>query len=406
MSAIDAASRLPVQVALILASLIHLAWVGAIAGLFTAAVAVDALGGARLRGLAGVFARSARLSLLAAAGLVVTASGVLILSRVRYPLLEQSGGYWAGALLPLAIGLALLGAFQEARDAGRWPLLRTWIGLAGVGGVVTSCYVLLSGAGVVLQPETWGSIDPFYRFLPTWSGTGRFVEFTLIAFAGTGALIATAGARAEDARVALFARRFGLGAALASLFALPAAVLFTQLNLPAIALSPAEWAVAAGGIALAGVAAWLAAAGLAADAAPATRPMAAAAALLVGVLVAGDHLAREEAVQPAVLAGAVVAPAAPAAPRPVAPAAPTGRLAAGKAVFDRVCSLCHRFDAKLVGPPLDATVPKYRKDPAALKAFLRNPVKKDPAYPVMPKPAITEQEIDAVAAFLLEKAAP
>jgi cytochrome c551/c552 len=73
-------------------------------------------------------------------------------------------------------------------------------------------------------------------------------------------------------------------------------------------------------------------------------------------------------------------------------------------VFDRVCGVCHRFDRKVVGPPLDAVVPKYRADPAALKAFLRNPVKKDPKYPAMPKPAINETELDAVAAWLLEQA--
>lgn len=404
MAAIDDAARLPIQVALILVSLIHLAWVGAIAGLFTSAVAVDALGGARLRRFAGEIARSARLSLLAAAVLVVTASGILTLSRLRYPSLPQSGGYWAGVLLPLAIGLALLGAFQAAREAERRPLLRTWMGLGGIGGVVTSCYVLLGGAGVVLQPETWGSIDPFHRFLPTWSGTGRFVELTLLSFAGTGVLVATAGARVEEPLVARFARRFGLGTTAASLLALPPAVLFTQLNLPDIALSPWEWAVAAGGIALAGATAWLAASGLAVDGTPSLRPMASGVALLLGVLVAGDHLAREQVVQPAVLAGAIVAPAPPAASRPAAPARAQGPAAAGKAVYDRVCSLCHRFDVRLVGPPFNETVPKYAKDPEALKAFIRNPVKKNPGYPPMPKPAVSETEIDAVAAYLIEKA--
>ena len=126
--------------------------------------------------------------------------------------------------------------------------------------------------------------------------------------------------------------------------------------------------------------------------------------MLFGVLAASDHLARANALDAATLVGVTPVPA-PAAPIEVA-AAPAGKLAAGKAVFDRVCHVCHRFDSKLVGPPLDSVVPKYRKDPGALKAFIRNPVKKDPKYPAMPKPAVNEVELDAVTAYVLDQAKP
>jgi cytochrome c551/c552 len=75
----------------------------------------------------------------------------------------------------------------------------------------------------------------------------------------------------------------------------------------------------------------------------------------------------------------------------------------GKKVFDTVCSVCHRFDSQVVGPPLNAVVPKYKGDVAKLKGFIRNPVKVNPALPAMPKPAIKEDEVDAVARYLLSK---
>jgi cytochrome c len=75
----------------------------------------------------------------------------------------------------------------------------------------------------------------------------------------------------------------------------------------------------------------------------------------------------------------------------------------GKQVFDTVCSVCHRFDSKVVGPPLNEVVPKYKGDVAKLKGFIRNPVKVNPALPAMPKPAIKEDEVDAVARYLLSK---
>jgi cytochrome c len=75
----------------------------------------------------------------------------------------------------------------------------------------------------------------------------------------------------------------------------------------------------------------------------------------------------------------------------------------GKKVFDAVCSVCHRFDSQVVGPPLNDVVPKYKGDVAKLKGFIRNPVKVNPALPAMPKPAIKEDEVDAVARYLLSQ---
>ena len=85
------------------------------------------------------------------------------------------------------------------------------------------------------------------------------------------------------------------------------------------------------------------------------------------------------------------------------PAAAAAVLEKGKKVFDTVCSVCHRFDTQVVGPPLNAVVPKYKGDVAKLKGFIRNPVKVNPALPAMPKPAIKEDEVDAVARYLLSK---
>ena len=43
--------------------------------------------------------------------------------------------------------------------------------------------------------------------------------------------------------------------------------------------------------------------------------------------------------------------------------------------------------------------------PEKLQAFIRNPVKIDPAYPPMPNQGLREAEVKSVAAFLLEKLA-
>jgi cytochrome c551/c552 len=383
---------------------VHLAWVGSLAGVATIAVAMDALGGPRHRRLASALLARMGPALFTVAGLEVTATFTLVAVRVAHPAFAQTGGYWAGVLFPLVAGLAALGAFASMLSTGKWAAVRTAVGLAGIGLVLASSFLLCAGSGVLLQPEAWPTAEPPWRFLPTWSGTGRFIEFTCLSLAATGGIVMSLSQHSRPPEEGALARRFGARLALLALLAWPPALLFTHFNLPAIGLSAGVWALAAVGLGVAGAAAWRVAGVPDAAGPPPTRLLLGAAVALFCVLVASDHLARENALDEATLAG-VVAVAAPRAPVEVA-AAPAGKLAAGKAVFDRVCHLCHRFDVKVVGPPFNGVIPKYRSDPKALKAFIRNPVKKDPKYPVMPKPAVNETEIDAVAAYLLDQARP
>jgi len=75
----------------------------------------------------------------------------------------------------------------------------------------------------------------------------------------------------------------------------------------------------------------------------------------------------------------------------------------GKELYDVRCASCHKFDQKLVGPAHFDVLPKYVGKEAQLVAFIRNPVKVDPAYPPMPNPGLKPQEADAVAKYLLEE---
>jgi mono/diheme cytochrome c family protein len=76
---------------------------------------------------------------------------------------------------------------------------------------------------------------------------------------------------------------------------------------------------------------------------------------------------------------------------------------AGEEVFKAVCMQCHRFDSRLVGPPLETVLPQYKPDVASLEAFLANPTKKNPDYPPMPNPGLNKSQINGVAAYVLEE---
>ncbi len=81
----------------------------------------------------------------------------------------------------------------------------------------------------------------------------------------------------------------------------------------------------------------------------------------------------------------------------------TAAVLSGKEIYDVRCAGCHKFEQKLVGPAHFDVLPKYVGKQAQLVAFIRNPVKVNPAYPPMPNPGLKPQEADAVAKYLLDE---
>jgi len=76
--------------------------------------------------------------------------------------------------------------------------------------------------------------------------------------------------------------------------------------------------------------------------------------------------------------------------------------AKGESVFKRVCSSCHRFDQKVVGPPYVTVLLKYEGDIQQLIAFISNPKKVNPDYPPMPNQGLKITEVEAVAGYLIK----
>jgi len=76
---------------------------------------------------------------------------------------------------------------------------------------------------------------------------------------------------------------------------------------------------------------------------------------------------------------------------------------AGERIYNTICSACHEFDSRVVGPPYNAVLPKYVDDFDALTAFIFRPEKIDPDYPAMPGQGLKRAEARAVAGYLIEQ---
>lgn len=385
---------------------VHFAWLGALAGGATVAVALDILAppGRRSALTAALLERVAP-GRGATALLGLTAALILLGVQAGYPLPAPSGLFWAGTLVPLLAGLALLALYRRLLRQGRGAALRPGCGLAGIALVLASSFLFCCGSGLLVMPEKMPLLERLPLLLLSWSGTSRYIEFTTLSFALTGAVILRLEERAAEPDDARFFRRLGGGMTLLFLLAWPPALLFGLFNLPLLALSGGIWLLAAAALATASAGAWLVAGMIGQPGIHRARALLAISLTLFAIWVSTGHLARESVLDESALGGiAAVLPTAAEAKKPAPVEKPA--VAEGKAVFERVCAACHRFDVKLIGPPLNTVVSRYRKDPEALEAFIRTPVKRDPAYPAMPKLPLTEAEIKAVAAFLLEKAAP
>ncbi|NWF88920.1 MAG: c-type cytochrome [Ignavibacteriaceae bacterium] len=75
----------------------------------------------------------------------------------------------------------------------------------------------------------------------------------------------------------------------------------------------------------------------------------------------------------------------------------------GEEIFNVICSTCHKFDEKLVGPPYNKVLVKYEGKMDQLVAFIRNPVKIDPAYPPMPNQGLTPTEARNIADYIMNQ---
>ena len=75
----------------------------------------------------------------------------------------------------------------------------------------------------------------------------------------------------------------------------------------------------------------------------------------------------------------------------------------GEEIFTGQCMACHRFDTQLVGPALAEVLPKYKDNIEELKAYIKNPSKKNPDFPPMPSLGLSDSDVEAIAGYVLEQ---
>lgn len=318
-------------------------------------------------------------------------------------------GYLVLPIPGILIGFALLWLYRST-FAGRKNEFHKHMGLGTLAllTLMGSYFVLLSAVVRLQDPEKWYRLTNLVILLLNWNVIYKFLFFVHAAFAFTGVGMLfflfrwsdrpTTG----DPEYAAFVRKFGAGLALAFSFALPVFNLLYVFTSPDVIFDSTVYGIAAATVFVCMLVAYMMLASLR-SAAP--RYTAAAFSMLIVVFVLSSTY-DVRAMANANREHAVLLEQEAAKKRMEHEAEIDAKIAeqsgssVGEETFNRVCTQCHRFDQKLVGPALATVLGKYNLE--SLKAFIANPTKVDPAYPPMPNPGLTAAQIAAVAAYELE----
>jgi len=337
----------------------------------------------------------------------------VIYARIFFDASPLPWPFWSVLLALLIAGFALLSRYRTARERSTdLSAVQLGSGATGLLAVLFAFFLFSGGYGILFNPEKLPLLRMQLRFFLSWNAFVKYFLFLAFFFGMTGGLVlrfmgqAPQGKGDPEDGYRAFVRDFGAALALYATLALPLFLLLDLVTLPQIALSAGVFATVA-------ILLLLSLAGCLAVARCRGREGAGAGAavsvpyvLIFLALLVHDHVAVGNAYRDRIAFLAMEAPAAAAehageAPPQVPAATAKKAEEAGKAVFGKRCSGCHRFDVRVVGPPLNQRVPKYRGDVEKLKAFIRKPVKVSPDYPSMPNLGLSEEEIDAVARYLI-----
>lgn len=346
---------------------------------------------------------------------VLTVLASLLLVKIIYRPQLFSNTAWAALVLLLATGLGLMVTSRHRLSTISLPdRTALMTGSIGITLVAACCFALACTESLLLTPEHWPHLARLPYLFLSWHGLVRFIEFILLTAAMTGnALLFTLPSQPlseSEQHGNLVAKSIGAGLTLGSLILWPVALCLEMTIIPALTASRLLSGLAILSIGLAAIAAaWLAVSLQHRQSHP-PRPFFVIVILLFWCWAFMGHVAREQILFPEALAG-LTPDSGPAATRlepatPAKPSAPAPSIASGQALFEQKCSICHRFDQRVVGPPLNTVVPKYRSNSDQLQAFLKNPAKRNPDYPSMPNLGLTDEQAAAIAGYLLQQVSP
>jgi cytochrome c len=343
--------------------------------------------------------------------------GVLPIFALTFVLVQWFAGadatplkYMPWTLVPVVLGFSALGLYRRS-FASRKANIRAHLGMGSIGIVLllAAYFTLVTILTRLQDPEKWFRATSLGIMMLNWNAIWRFLFFLHASFALTGCAILFfffkwPGTRVKaDDDYAGLVRNYGAGSAFAFSMALPVFYTFYIFTTADIAFDNTVYGLAVGLMLLILIITLLLFSNLRV---PRTRFAATTFILFLGVFMMvsvvdqktmGNANAEHRTLR-VMEAHRVKAEREAELEALAAKGAGANR---GEQIFTGQCMACHRFDSRLVGPPLAQVLPKYKDNVEELKAFVKNPSKKNPDYPPMPSLGLTDADVDAVVHYVL-----
>ncbi len=337
-------------------------------------------------------------------GLLPLLTLAFLFSQLLYDTAMPVGDYMERIIVIMA------GAFGLLYLYARTGLMA--VGASGVALLGLGIFFLISVLDLVYHPGMWQFISGPLPWLFSWSVAAHFLLYVVAGHLLAGIAILFRCFRWPETRLDIASplarpmRFWGLGLTLGGALALPAMVLWSVALAPSAALTVLAFEAALLAVAFLYVIALLVVSMLLkGDNRHATTVLILALVVTGSLLVNHQQLQlsanREHAIVLAMTADQRRARVEQEQQKLYASAEPDPNL--GKEIFNRLCVSCHAWDKKVVGPAYLEVLPKYLDDIEALHTFVRDPVKIDPDYPIMPNQGLNEREVQSVCSYLLQE---
>lgn len=314
--------------------------------------------------------------------------------------------FWLGTLAMLATALLLIFLYRQLINRPQpGSVVPLTVGAVGLGLLLGTLLLFVSGGAALIKPEYWPHLNHNPLLFLSWNGLARLLMFLSLSLQITGVVLLLRSDHAlrleQGTGYHRYLGRRGEWLALLGVLLLPPGLVFELLTLPVIVRSPAAFLLPAISLLLALLLCLALCRRLLERQGPRGKSLSAAVILIFLLVSLSDHLTRE-----LVLADGTVPwrQASSSGQIAMTAAAPAPELLTwGEQLFQERCALCHHFDSRLVGPPLNEVLPNYRGRLEALQQFIRQPAKRNPDYPAMPNLGLQQEEVSAVAAYLLQR---
>jgi cytochrome c len=333
----------------------------------------------------------------------------LIYSQILYAGHAVTLQYLIYSFLPIILGLIFVYIYKYTIRFEKD--LFSLVGGVGVLLLLAGYFVFIASIARFHDPEKWVFIKNPIHVLISWNAIGSYLAFLTSSFAITGIGIVffffSWSKKLKDAEsdYAVYVKKFGLIIGLIFTLLTPLFIVFDLINLPDIAYSYTLIIMSIVLLIVLALVTNLLSKMLQQSPTRLATHTFVLFIIAFFVMILNKGIARENALIEhtkflALESEAMLAKIIP--DREIEEGGGITDYAKGEGVYKRVCSSCHRFDQKIVGPPYVTVLPKYENNIQKLIEFVSHPQKVNPDYPAMPSLGLKITEIEAVAGYLIK----